>query len=104
MASRTIRNIDDALKQRLRVRAAFRGRSMEDEARDILRSALAADERPARNLAETIRARLEPVGGVELAIATRDLIRDALHPDRRLSSTPTFFPSYWRRHRTGPSC
>ena len=77
MASMTIRNIDDSLKQRLRVRAAVHGRSMEDEARDILRSVLAASERPARNLAETIRARLAPVGGVELAIPDRDPIRDA---------------------------
>jgi plasmid stability protein len=77
VASMTIRNIDDALKQRLRVRAATHGRSMEDEARDILRVALAASERPARNLAETIRARLTPVGGVDLDIPAREAIRDA---------------------------
>lgn len=40
MASITIRNIEDMLKSRLRVQAALHGRSMEDEARDILRSAL----------------------------------------------------------------
>lgn len=76
MASMTIRNIDDALKQQLRMRAATHGRSMEDEARDILRVALAAGERPARNLAETIRARLAPVGGIELQLPARDAIRD----------------------------
>jgi plasmid stability protein len=37
VASITIRNFDDALKSRLRVQAAIHGRSMEDEARDILR-------------------------------------------------------------------
>ncbi|MDE2751091.1 MAG: hypothetical protein OXI83_00810 [Gemmatimonadota bacterium] len=37
MASITIRNLDDGLKRRLRVRAAENGRSMEEEARDILR-------------------------------------------------------------------
>jgi plasmid stability protein len=77
MASMTIRNIDDALKQRLRVRAATHGRSMEDEARDILRVALAASERPARNLSESIRARLASVGGIDLEIPARDAIRDA---------------------------
>ena len=77
MASMTIRNIDDALKQRLRVRAATHGRSMEDEARDILRVALAASERPARNLADAIRARLTQVGGIELDIPAREAIRDA---------------------------
>ncbi|MFM7341316.1 MAG: FitA-like ribbon-helix-helix domain-containing protein, partial [Betaproteobacteria bacterium] len=35
MASITIRNLDDAIKQGLRVRAAERGHSMEEEARDI---------------------------------------------------------------------
>jgi len=37
MASITIRNLDDDVKHRLRVRAAEHGRSMEEEARDILR-------------------------------------------------------------------
>jgi hypothetical protein len=37
MASITIRGLDDDLKQRLRLRAARNGRSMEDEARTILR-------------------------------------------------------------------
>lgn len=77
MASMTIRNIDDTLKQRLRVRAASHGRSMEDEARDILRSALAVNERPARNLAEAIRSRIVPTGGVALDLPARDLIREA---------------------------
>ncbi|NYT32303.1 plasmid stabilization protein [Rhizobium sp. WYCCWR 11128] len=77
MASMTIRNLDDGLKQRLRVRAATHGRSMEDEARDILRTALATTEPVARNLADTIRARLKSVGGVELEIPPRQPIRDA---------------------------
>ncbi|MBB4192221.1 MULTISPECIES: FitA-like ribbon-helix-helix domain-containing protein [Rhizobium] len=77
MASMTIRNLDEGLKQRLRVRAATHGRSMEDEARDILRTALATTEPAARNLAEIIRARLQPVGGVELEIPPREPIRDA---------------------------
>ena len=37
MASITIRNLDDGIKRRLRVRAAEHGRSMEEEAREILR-------------------------------------------------------------------
>src|SRR5262249_19000834 len=39
MASITIRQLDDDLKQRLRLRAARNGRSMEDEVRTILRDA-----------------------------------------------------------------
>ena len=40
MGSITIRNLDDSLKSRLRIQAAVHGRSMEDEARDILRTVL----------------------------------------------------------------
>ncbi|GAB3500106.1 FitA-like ribbon-helix-helix domain-containing protein [Amycolatopsis cihanbeyliensis] len=40
MATLTIRDFDDELKARLRVRAAARGRSMEAEVREILRPAL----------------------------------------------------------------
>ena len=36
----TIRNLEDPLKSRLRLRAAARNRSMEEEARQILRAAL----------------------------------------------------------------
>jgi phosphopantothenoylcysteine decarboxylase / phosphopantothenate---cysteine ligase len=48
MASITIRQLDDDLKKRLRLRAARNGRSMEDEARTILRSAAAGDDSDAR--------------------------------------------------------
>ena len=40
MAQLTIRGIDDGLKRALRVRAAENGRSMEEEVRQILRTAL----------------------------------------------------------------
>jgi len=75
MATMTIRKLDDQLKQRLRVRAATHGRSMEDEARDILRIALAQDSDDAGSLVEAIRARIEPLGGVDLQIPTREAIR-----------------------------
>jgi phosphopantothenoylcysteine decarboxylase / phosphopantothenate---cysteine ligase len=44
MASITIRQLDDDLKRRLRLRAARNGRSMEDEARTILRSATTGED------------------------------------------------------------
>ena len=56
MASITIRNLEDTLKARLRVQAAFHGRSMEDEARDILRSALNREPAPPGKLVTSIRA------------------------------------------------
>jgi plasmid stability protein len=75
MASMTIRQLDDALMQRLRVRAAMHGRSLEDEARDILRTALARDETSAQPLIESIRARVAPLGGVDLELPTRGGMR-----------------------------
>lgn len=74
MATMTIRNIDDQLKARLRVQAAQHGRSMEDEARDILRAALSAEPPRARSLVDAIRARVAPLGGVELELPTREAI------------------------------
>lgn len=82
MASMTIRNIDDQLKARLRVQAAQHGRSMEDEARDILRTALSTESARGLTLVEAIRARIEPLGGIELALAPRELVRDPLTLDR----------------------
>lgn len=77
MTTVTIRNVDDALKQRLRLRAATHGRSMEDEARDILRTVLSVESSRSGSLAETIRRRVAALGGVELEITPREPIRDA---------------------------
>ncbi|MFO1060435.1 MAG: plasmid stabilization protein [Dongiaceae bacterium] len=73
MASITIRNLEAPLKARLRLRAASHGRSMEAEAREILRSALNSDPRQATSLAAAIRARFAPLGGVELPEVLREL-------------------------------
>lgn len=75
MATITIRNIDDGLKQRLRIRAAQHGRSMEDEARDILRASLSAETPHRPSLVESIRARIEPLGGIELELPPREAVR-----------------------------
>ncbi|WHZ19249.1 MAG: VapB protein (antitoxin to VapC) [Rhodanobacteraceae bacterium] len=75
MATMTIRNLDDAVKQRLRVRAAQHGRSMEDEARDILRSSLSTESARATSLVDAIRARIEPLGGIDLEIPPREPVR-----------------------------
>ena len=65
MASITVRNLDEGLKQRLRVRAAERGHSMEQEARAILRVALAQTPRTGEELLRSIRAKVEAIGGIE---------------------------------------
>jgi antitoxin FitA len=66
MATLTIRNVDSAMKERLRVRAARNGRSMEAELRCILGDALVSGQEQEPNLAEAIRRRVAPLGGVEL--------------------------------------
>ncbi|MGE4482448.1 FitA-like ribbon-helix-helix domain-containing protein [Acidocella sp.] len=76
MASITIRNLDEPLKARLRVQAAIHGRSMEDEARDILRTVLSREQAQPTNLAATIRARFAPLGGVDLPDIPRDPVRE----------------------------
>lgn len=76
MATMTIRNIDDELKARLRIQAAVHGRSMEDEARDILRAALSVEPVQGKTLVETIRARIEPLGGIELELPAREPMRE----------------------------
>lgn len=76
MASITIRNLDAPTKARLRVRAAHRQRSMEEEARNILRAALAEDEPAASDLGAVIGARFRPLGGVDLVLPARDPMRE----------------------------
>ena len=77
MATLTIRNLDDSLKLGLRMRAARHSRSMEEEARQILRQALQGDmAAPQHDLASRIRARMAAVGGVELQIAPREPARE----------------------------
>ena len=75
MASITIRRLDDALKARLRVRAAHHGRSMEEEARHILKAGLAEEAARAPNLAESLRRRAVAVGGIELELPKREPVR-----------------------------
>ena len=75
MATLTIRNIDAALKERLRVRAAQHGHSMEAEVRQILQETLKQPERaPEPNLAEAIRRRFAPLGGVDLELPPREFV------------------------------
>ncbi len=75
MGAITIRKIEEGVKARLRIRAAHHGRSMEEEAREILRAALAEEVGPEPNLADSIRKRIAPLGGVDLPVPVRDPMR-----------------------------
>jgi len=75
MATLTIRNLEAGVKERLRVRAARHGRSMEAEARSILSEAVAGDrDQPEPNLAEAIRRRFAPLGGVDLELPPAEFV------------------------------
>jgi plasmid stability protein len=82
MATLTIRNVETAVKERLRVRAARHGRSMEAELRSILSEAVASGGEEEPNLAEAIRRRFAPLGGVELEA----------HPPVPIGAPTTFDP------------
>jgi phosphopantothenoylcysteine decarboxylase/phosphopantothenate--cysteine ligase len=82
MASLTVRQIDEALKQQLRVRAARHGRSVEDEVRNILRAAAGDTETPPApspsqiaGEPEAARRVLLIIGGGIAAYKSLDLIR-----------------------------
>ena len=76
MASITIRRLDDSVKARLRIRAARHGRSMEEEARQVLTAALKEEPKRSKNLVESIREIFGPLGGVELEIPPREMGRE----------------------------
>ena len=76
MASITIRNLSDEVKTRLRVRAAEHRRSMEEEARVILRDAVNGGRAAPRDLAKFTRECFAPLGGVELELPPRGPMRE----------------------------
>lgn len=79
MASLTIRNLDDETKAQLRLQAARHGRSMEEEARTILRQAVTAAPAGAEGggLGSRIHAHFAALGGVELDLPARGSMAEA---------------------------
>jgi len=76
MASITIRNLDDEVKTRLRVRAATSGRSMAEEVRLVLRTAVGHEPLLVKGLGTAIHELFKPLGGVELELPHRERIRE----------------------------
>jgi antitoxin FitA len=79
----TIRNVDPALKEKLRVRAARNARSMQAELRHILSTTLGEERSRETNVAEAIRRRFLPFGGVDAIEA---------HPPVPVGSTSVIDP------------
>lgn len=78
MTTLNVRNLEPEVKAKLRRRAAGHGRSMEEEARSILRAALAEEPADLRDLGERIRRRFAKIGGAELTLPEREAVRDPL--------------------------
>ena len=76
MASITIRNLDNKVKTRLRIRAAGHGRSMEEEARLILAEVVEQDLAPEKSLGTALHELFKPLGGIELKLPPREPMRD----------------------------
>jgi len=82
LASVLIRNVDDALHKRLKDSAAAHRRSLEEEARELLRAAVARREAPQRESLTALARRLfGPEHGVDLDIPPRDSVPDRAPPD-----------------------
>jgi plasmid stability protein len=74
MASLLIRNFDDALRDRLKARARANHRSLEEEARETLRLAVARDAASPKSesLLSIVTRIFGPEGGVDLDLPPRD--------------------------------
>lgn len=70
MAAVSIRDLDDAVRERLRIRAARHGRSMEAEIRAILTDAVGPPT-DTTGLAQALLARFGDLGGVDLELPAR---------------------------------
>jgi len=70
MAAVSVRDLDETVRERLRVRAAQHGRSMEAEIRAIPTDAVSAPTDP-NGLAQALLARFGDLGGADLELPSR---------------------------------
>jgi plasmid stability protein len=76
MNSITIQNFDDDLKNRLQKRAEYSGRSLEEEAKEILRAVLTEQVPKPLNLALAIERRFAHFGDFKLPMIYREPLRE----------------------------
>ena len=76
MTNITIQNVDDDLKNRLQKRAEYYGRSLEEEAKEILRAVLTENRLEPLNLVLAIERRFAHFGDFELPMITREPLRE----------------------------
>ncbi|XVV15423.1 FitA-like ribbon-helix-helix domain-containing protein [Actinoplanes sp. CA-131856] len=66
MAALSISDLDDSVEDKLRLRAARHGRSLETEIRAILTAAATEEERPQHDLFSALTERFTQLGGVDV--------------------------------------
>ena len=76
MATLTVRQFDDDLKEQLRIKAAHNHRSMEAEVRAILKSALSSNNIPASGLGSAIHKLFKEKGSIDLQLPHRSMARE----------------------------
>ncbi len=76
MSNITIQNFDDDLKTRLQKRAEYYGRSLEEEAKEILRTVLTENHLSPLNLALAIKRRFAHFGDFEIPTIVREPLRE----------------------------
>ena len=77
MASITVRDLDQAVKQRIKLLAVTHGRSMEAEVRDILTRAASVQRQP-KNLAQKIHSRFSRLKGDGFALLFDEVSADPI--------------------------
>jgi plasmid stability protein len=75
MSSLTVRNLDEAVKSSLRVRAARHGWSMEQEVRQILQQIVAPEQAGQLSFAERVNRRFASLKVESLALPSRQITR-----------------------------
>ena len=75
MSSLIVRNLDEAIKNSLRLRAARHGWSMEQEVRQILQQTVAPEQVQATSFAERINSRFAGLNTESLPIPARQTVK-----------------------------
>jgi len=76
MGNLLIRNLDDRVKSKIRVRAARHGRSMEEEARRLLTTAVQRSPANEGGFGTAVRRRFASLGSMKLERLPRETMRD----------------------------
>ena len=76
MATLTVRQFDDGLKEQLRIKAAHNHRSVEAEVRAILKNALSSNGAPTSGLGSAIHELFKDTGNVDLQLPHRSMARE----------------------------